>query len=287
MRHVLHSTVRNVLVHYCLFRTGGHVLDAVLEKNFCDALAILSASCAGGTLSNSELVEFVQCHPEISAVSSYHLRPPKPELDWLVVFDIFLLRDPLERLCSIFKYHSKTGGAGPLDRLARECDLGKFLEHLISSHPHLVNDTQVCYLAAGGRFYRPPSNSDLEKAVAVLEQSAVPATTSQLDVALVSAEYYLGPAFPNLDLSYVAPPQSSEAQAEVSAHELLKDRCSASTYAYILELTQLDSQLVHRVEVEILRRFEKIPDAGDRLRNFKARCASATEYFLEYDDVNA
>src|SRR5581483_4536018 len=123
--------------------------------------------------------------------------------------------------------------------------------------------------------------------IAVLEQSAIPATNSQIDAALTSAEYYLGPAFPDLDLSYVAPPRSTGAPAEASGHEIVKDTCSAATYAHIVELTQLDAQLIHRVDAEICRRFKRIPDAEDRLKNFKARCAAATEYFLEYDDVNA
>ena len=287
MQHIVNSRTRYVLVHYRLFRTGGHVIDTILEKNFFDSMASISGAGPNSTVTNVDLLEFLDPHPQISAISSYHLRPPKPELDSYVFFDIFLLRDPLDRLYSIFEYHKQRSGADPLDRLARECELGEFLDKLVSDYPHFANDSQVCYLATSGRYFRPPDRQDLEKALTMLERAAVPATTSHFDEALVAAEYYLRPAFPNLDLSYVAPPRPSKGEYARPGSEYIKEACSRDTYRQVLQLAELDIELLNRASQEIWRRFKCIPNSDARLKDFRQRCSTATEYFLEYDDVNA
>lgn len=288
MQHVIDSKFRHVITHYRIFRSGEQVIDAVLEKNFWESMAYVSGGGPTGTVSNADLLDFLHAHPQINVVSSYHLRPPKPQVDSFVFFDVFLLRNPLDRLYSAYKYHKhRTGGGDPLDNLAGASELGEFVAQVIAKYPHLVNDSQVCYLASGGNYFRPSGKADLEEAATIVEYAAVPLTTSLLDIALASAEYYLHPAFGELDLSYIAPPSLPDTVTEKSGAEYIREACRGDTYADLLELTQLDMQLLDRTAQEVQRRFKLIPKCEDRLINFKERCASATEYFLDYDDVNA
>lgn len=264
------------------------MVDTILEKNFWQSMASLSGGGPSSTVTNADLLSFLDSHPQISVVSSYHLRPPKPQVDSFVFFDIFLLRHPLDRLYSVYKYHKQRRGAeDPLGRLASTSGLGDFVQQLIAKYPHLVNDSLICCMASAGRYFRPPGNSDLEQAVAMMEQAALPATTSLLDMALASAEYYLRPAFGELDLSYVAPPPSPSTDLVRTGAQWIKQECTADTYAQVLELTNLDVQLLDRTAAEVRRRFNLIPECEGLLTNFRQRCTAATEYFLEYDDVNA
>jgi hypothetical protein len=280
------TSVRHIVLHYHIFRNGGHVIDRILEKNFCDRLVHLNCPQPDSTITNSDLLRSVREQQDVQAVSSYHLRPPKPEVEDFVLFDIFFLRHPLDRVCALYEGFRNPNSTGPLAEIAKH-ELGYFAEQLLAGYPHLVNNAQVNYLANGGRYFRPPNDSDLRKAVHTVEQAALPGVTHHFDVSLATAEYYFRPAFPSIDLSYVSPNPRSSTTAWQSRLDRVKNLCAPATYDKLVEINRLDLELVNLAEEEVCRRFRLIPDGEQRLSNLVERCRKAAEYFLEYDDVDA
>jgi hypothetical protein len=286
MEHPWGSSVRHTIIHYHVFRNGGLVVDRILDKNFGDGLVQLSAHAANSSICNTDLLQFLRTYPAVDAVSSYHLRPPRPEVDDFVFFDIIFLRHPLDRICVMYDGYRAQNAGGPLGQVAKAENVAGFAEKLLSEHPHLINNAQVNYLANGGRYFRPPKSSDLQRALPIIEQAALPGLAHLFDISLATAEYYFHPAFPNIDFSYVTPTPSCTTSWQLRL-ERLKSTCAPATYERLLEMNQLDIELVQFAEQEVNRRFQLMPDSGRRLRNLQERCRKASEYFLEYDNVDS
>jgi hypothetical protein len=289
MEHrISRAAIRHVILQYNLVGNAQQLIERVLDKNFGDGLVRLNGDSSTSTLNNRDLLEFLCANPGVLSIASHHLRPPKPHSSFFVFFDVLILRDPLDRIYAMYDAHRRgLGSIKSLREPAENGDLDEFLKGLMTDHPHLINNVQVNYLASGGKYYRPPCQSDLHKAVKIMREAALPGVTSILDISLVTGEYYLRPAFGDLDFSYVSPHPCSIAQAGRARVDELRDRCHGTIYAHLLEMNSLDTELVQLTEAEIYRRFQLIPFRDQRRAEFLDRCRKSVEYFLEHDTVDA
>lgn len=287
MNHPIGTRVRHIILHHHIFRNAGTVIERILDKNFPDAFAVLNSHNHDHTITHSDLLLFLREHQEVRAVSSYQVRPPGPEVLDFVFFDVILLRHPLDRICVMFDGYQRDNSAEALATLARTSDLETFAEQLMSRYPHLVNDAQVNYLANGGRYFRPPNASDLQEAVQIMKHAALPGLTHLFDLSLATAEYYFFPAFPSIDFSYVTANPSAPATSYKSRLDHLRAGCKPSTYERLVAMNHLDLELIQAVEEEVYRRSQLIPNSEQKVANFLQRCKEASEYFLDWDNVDA
>jgi hypothetical protein len=288
MDYVIGTKVRHIVLHYHLFKNGGHVIEAVLDKTFGDRLAHLRGNSHDSVVTNADWLSFLRNHAEVQAVSSYHFRPPRPETDDFVFFDILFIRQPLDRICVMFDSFNRAGNSSdPLVNIAQKNSLGGFSQRLMADYPHMIDNVQVNYLANGGRYIRPPNDSDLRRALRVVEQAAVPGVTHLFALALSTAEYYMRPAFGDLDLSYVTLNPCPSPEPWRSRVDHLREVCGPATYEKLVEMNKLDLQLVEFSQEEVRRRSRLVPNHEARLKKFVERCQAATEAFLEHDDIDA
>jgi hypothetical protein len=86
------------------------------------------------TVTKTDLFDFLLAHPEIRAVSSHHLRFPKPESDEFFFVDAIFLRHPLDRLRSMYDFYRRMAedNGDPLTEHAKHLDLGTI--HGIAPH---------------------------------------------------------------------------------------------------------------------------------------------------------
>lgn len=150
---------RYVLVHYHIFKNGGTTIEYILEREFPGRFATLHGHGSDVVLDSRDLLEFLQLHPAITAVSSHHLRYPKPLSRRTVFFDCCFLRDPLDRLLSSYGHFRRSNSDDPCSRWARSYTPREFVTRLINEAPHLATEVQVMQLANAGVFTRPPPNT--------------------------------------------------------------------------------------------------------------------------------
>src|SRR5579864_8876467 len=236
---------RFVIVHYHIFKNGGSTIEAILEREFGHRFATLQDTKASATLNGRHVESFLRRHPHISAISSHHLRYPKPAIRHTIVFDCCFLRHPLERLDSVYHYLRTIAPLDTASHRAREMSSREFLRHLANESPHMVSDVQVTQLACAGAFTRPAHPEDLERASLILSDMAIPGLVEMFDESLVAAEYFLRPAFPGVNLECVAKNVSRRGGPLVSAsgrdrQERLMDAWGEDLYEDLLRLNQLD-----------------------------------------------
>src|SRR5579864_9014164 len=268
------SPTRFLIVHYHIFKNGGSTIASILEREFASDFATVHGPDDVSVLDQTSLADFVADHSAIQAISSHHLRYPKPILPNTVIFDCCFLRNPLDRLQSVYSYFQRIDSADPLCRLARQEHARSFFKKLIDSAPHLVSNVQVMMLAQGGAFTRPADTPDVDVAAEVVGKMAIPGVVEKFDESLVAAEYFLKPAFPRLRLDYC--PQNVSRPLGASAadrQEWLKHSWGSEMYATLVQLNQCDLELCRRAEREIERRLNLVPAAEQRFADFRARCA--------------
>src|SRR5260370_39020588 len=89
---------RQVILHYHIFKNAGTTVEPILKNNFRARFARFDSDDYNSTVSNESLLEFLAVHSDVVAITSHHLRPPKPLDDHFVVHDILFLRHPVARL---------------------------------------------------------------------------------------------------------------------------------------------------------------------------------------------
>ncbi len=266
---------RYVIVHYHLFKNGGSTIEYILDRAFPGRFATIHGHDPDATLDAADLTEFLQRHQGIAAVSSHHLRYPKPLTRQTVFFDCCFLRDPLARLYSTYNHFRRSELDSPCARWARSYSPREFVMRLMEQAPHQVSEVQVTQLANAGAFTRPADERDLERATAVIREMAVPGLVEMFDESLAVAEYYLRPAFPNLRLEYVPQNVSQAARrVPVESRDYWEGLWGKELYGRLLRMNEMDIELVLRAKREILRRLDRVPRAADKLADFRSRCAS-------------
>jgi len=267
------SEKRFLIVHYHIFKNGGSTITSILEREFRNGFATVHGPDDVSVVDLASLANFVSSHESVQAISSHHLRYPKPVLPNAIIFDCCFLRHPLDRLQSLYSYFQKILIDDPLCRLAKQEHPRSFFKKLIASAPHLISNVQVTMLAEGGAFTRPVDTADVEVASDVIAKMAIPGLVERFDESLVVAEYFLKPAFPRLKMDYIPQNVSRPLGANTAdRQEWLRHSWGSDLYATLEKLNQCDLELWRRAEREVTRRFDLIPDAQQRLADFRERC---------------
>jgi hypothetical protein len=264
---------RRVLVHYHIFKNGGSTIEYILHRAFPGRTATLHGRDPDAVLDAADLMKFLNQYPGVAAVSSHHLRYPKPVTRRTVFFDCCFLRDPLARLYSSYNHFRRCGSESAYSRWARTYSAREFAKRLIDEAPHLASEVQVTQLANAGAFTRPASEDDLERASAVLREMAFPGLVEMFDESLVVAEHFLRPAFPRLRMEYIAQNRSQAgARAPLEGRDSGEALWGGDLYGRLLRMNEMDMELVRRARGEIERRLGQVPQAEERLLDLRGRC---------------
>jgi hypothetical protein len=268
---VLMAHARNIILHYHIFKNAGSTFSAALERNFGHGFAQLHAPHHDERISGDALLDFVHVRPDIVAISSHHLSPPAPATHSVQFHEVLILRDPLDRIRSMYDFYRRAAITDdPLTLEAKCVALPEFLEYLIETRQNLVTNAQTNVVANAGA--KIPGNRDLNRALAVLRATAVVGVVENFDFCVLEAEHSLRPLFPALDLSYVrenvTPFRAKDLQSRL---DRFRQACGEKLYIKLVELNRFDMELVAAAGAESLRRWRDINRQQMQLRNFRRR----------------
>lgn len=270
--------MRFVILHYHIFKNAGTAVENLLKSNFGARFATFEGEGADCQLSAGSLIAWLERNPEVRAVSSHQLRYPKPEAPGFVFFDLCFLRDPIDRIRSIYTFHRKhPPQSDPLSVLAHQTTLGRFAAHLVANSPHMVNDIQVTMLATDGAYLRPPCERDLERATDTLLGMSLPGVADCFYESMVAGQYFWKPVFPDFDNAAIPANVSRDPGSTLASRlRAMRSDCGKPLYAELERLNVLDRELVRRARVEVARRFRLTPDRDRRLAELRARVHTAS-----------
>src|SRR5689334_21516860 len=142
--------MRTVLLHYHILKNGGSTIMEILGRSFWENFSMFDVPDRDAKIGPRDLVSFLECHSCVKAVSSHQIYYPVPKAPGFLFFDILFVRDPIDRIRSMYDYFRRK----PVERdrvceLANKHTLGEFTRHLMGEMPWIINDVQVNLLANG------------------------------------------------------------------------------------------------------------------------------------------
>jgi hypothetical protein len=255
--------MRLVLLHYHIFKNAGSTIEEILEHSFGDRFAKHETAGWDGLISNTDMLEFLNARSSLRAFSSHQIRHPLPQVPGYLFFDICFLRDPIDRIRSIYFYfRRKPIPMYPISDLANRYQLGDFVAAMIQEFPLFVTNVQVNLLACGGHS-DDPNTSDLEVALQRVHMTAFLGVVDCFDQSAKAGAYALRCAFPDLDCDR-PPVHVFEGMAGTveSRAESVRQACRPEVFEELLRLNDLDRQLVDQARKEVMRRFSEVPETA-------------------------
>jgi hypothetical protein len=264
------ASLRFVLLHYHFFKNAGSTIEEILEHSFFENYARLDTQDFDGSVSQHELIAFLRRYPRMKAVSSHQFRYPLPQEPGFIFFDLCFLRDPLDRIRSMYDYfREKPVPGGPASELARKQSLGGFIAELVKHHTYRVSNVQV-NLLANGVVNDLPVEADLARATEVMLKTSFLGVVDCFQESIVAGQYFLRPVFPHLALAQEPANVSAGWEDAMNARiEKFRLACDPDVYAELVRVNSLDAELVNRARAEVRRRFSLVPDGPARLRELR------------------
>ncbi len=256
---------RFVLLHYHVFKNAGSTIEEILARSFFEQFARLDVA------TSAEVLSFLENNPHIRALSSHQIRYPLPTAPGYVFFDLCFLRDPLDRIRSMYQYLREKPSAGePVSDLANQTDLGGFIAGLVERLPEWASDVQVNLLAHRSVNDDPPQKEHLDLAIDTMLKTSWLGVVDRFNESLIAGQHFLIPVFPSLDCVR-SRPSTSRARKFPSCRTFVPRRSTAE----LLRRNALDLELLKRARAEVKRRFEMVPDHAARLAALEAELVSS------------
>jgi hypothetical protein len=264
--------MRHIILHHHIFKNAGSTLDSALATQF--GVGFASLENGGDPVPDSMVIDFLDAHPHIKAVSSHHIHGeslnPVLRNHGYRIFDLALVRRPMDRLLSVYKYIRRTPSALALWNQAMELDVRGFVQLLVDQHPYEIDNPQVNVIANHGFYGRPVSQEDLDTAWDRYKNYSLCAPVERYDEAMVTVEYFNSPVYlpHGLDLSYRRLNTSQPLAGEANLESLL----GSALYQWLTRVLVHDERLWQRADAELDRRIALVPDFAKRLCAFQERC---------------
>ncbi len=153
---------RNVLVHFHIFKNAGMSFDRLLLESFGDKFEAFDPEQADACIDERGVIDYVRTRPDVSAVACHQLRPPLAGDADIQLHPVVFLRDPIDRVRSIFAYETmpERRQTSSLTHTLKANELGfrGFIEWCLS-HPGCGSpicnyQTRVCSMFQNGSVER-------------------------------------------------------------------------------------------------------------------------------------
>lgn len=212
-------TSRTVVLHYHLFKNAGTSVDQILKAYFGPAW--VTAEFPTQDNDNTVAVEdWIAGRPEAQVFSSHTMVGPFPQVDGVEIIPVILLRDPVARIVSAYRFEVKQDADTWGAQLAKAHDLEGYVQaRLARQNDRQCRNFQVSRLAS----ICPGAASEYTRALnalKLLNAHGVVGRVEQFDAFTAALKARLDPHFADF---VPTPIQANKSQSENSNKDLLSD----------------------------------------------------------------
>lgn len=271
---VRNPSERVIVQHFHIFKNGGSTVIWALQRAFAGRVLSYDKPSPRARIERDEVLEKLLQNPDVVAFTSHQVRLCFIEHPGLKVLPLILLRDPIDRLASMYSYFRRNNRPSLMGQLARSCTFPEFISWLLDKARGGAHDnSQVMYCShAEGRSSDPMAL--LEIASQNLTNCPMVGTVDRMDETLVYAEQVLAPYFPEVDLAYVRQNVSPERPKTLNERlSNLRKLLGNAIWSELEERHALDRVLHARASAQLDERVRGIPDFHFRLARFRDRCS--------------
>ena len=231
--------MRTILLHYHLFKNAGTSLDHLLQANFADQWVTREFP---GQNNTAQVRQWIEDTPDAVAFSSHTMMGPLPQVPGVRILSVMLLRDPIARIRSAYRFEHKQVSDGFGAVLARHTSYDGYVRvRLAMPWDRQCRSFQTWRLAS----LVPGEGSELDRAKEAVNRLSLVGRVEGFDSFLSDLHAMLEPVYPDFKLASVHSNRSGEVKSK-TAHddpELtdLLQKANADDLALIEHLTQMQT----------------------------------------------
>jgi hypothetical protein len=247
--------LRNVLIHYHIFKNAGSSLDAILEASLGPRWISWDPEGPGAVQPPRSLAAFIRANPAALAASSHNIRPPFPVMLGVNIWPVFFVRHPILRVASIYKYERSAKLSTMSGQVAAENSFADYIRWFFSGRPEVVTASianfQTIYLSGEQHRYEEPgvvsANARVfERSLAVLEDVAVFGIVERFEESIDRFEQKFNGIFPELQWH---PRRENTTGSSLSTLAEIREKLGDELYLRLEQENEFDLELYRRAHI--------------------------------------
>ncbi len=194
---------RTILIHHHIFKNAGTSLQYALKKYFGDKYYECELP-SSQMVTKDDLEKFILENPQATVISGHHICLPTPQAQGYKTLSITLLRNPLARIESIYKFEKKQNAQTEGAIKAKELDFKEYVRWRLDQTPTMLCNYQTYYCSRKNKSEgsKIPKQQDLTIAIQNLRASAVVGTVEKYEETLELTNKILNENYPGINLEY-------------------------------------------------------------------------------------
>ncbi len=265
--------MRVVITHGHIFKNAGTTLDWALRRNFGDGFCDHRDDVPMRRRRGEYLQEFLAENPGIQALSSHHLCDTAG-LHEIRCLPIYLLRHPLLRVLSVYRFERKQKSDSPGAEAAKKYDFKDYVKWRMDPNVgRTIRDYQVYYLGSNPAV---PNETvlgvkHLERAARRFHDGSFVGLVEDFDKSMTLVENELKSYFPDIDLSYVRQNTGEVRSGSERSLNYLADELG-DMFDLLVESNSLDLTLYRMAKESLSKKIEKLGSFDQKLSDYRGRC---------------
>lgn len=195
---------RHILLHYHVYKNAGTTVDALLRRNFGANTGHVEGPEPWSTLDRATLLRYALDNPSLRAISSHQARFPAPEHAGLTFHPLLLLRDPVDRAASVYRFELvQPDSSLPGRAIARTEGFPGYVDWALGAEgTAVIRDFQTVFVASRERDmrYARATPADFETACARLDALPFVGLVETFDASMELLRSAYEPFFGPLDV---------------------------------------------------------------------------------------
>lgn len=273
--------MRHVLAHGHIFKNAGSTLDWSLERVFGNGFLDHRDDKAMRKNKGDEVVSILKRDQALRAFSSHNLHSELPEIEGVQITPIFLLRHPVLRIASVYRFERQQQADTPGAISAKQMDFKEYVAWRMDMEvPPTIRNFQCRYLAGmlGTKPRQPLQPEHLDQALKIIRTNACIGVVENYDQSMVVIEQCLAGAFPDIDLAYIPQNTTEEKSGATEQERVAKilDQLGELVPTVLTE-NAYDLALYQYAKQTLAARFAQLDKKTQRLNRFIERCQQLTQ----------
>jgi hypothetical protein len=194
--------MRNIIIHYHIFKNAGTSIDHLLARSFGERWGAIEGPSAWSIVTSDQVRRFLLQRADLVAISSHQARRPLPINPGWNIFPMVILRHPIDRVASAYRFERAQGVVPP----DRRDSLADYIQWRLSESrgPGIINFQTVALSSAQLEVKDPrearATRHHLESAKNFLASLPVFGLVEELEESIGRFGRWLQPVFPTFEL---------------------------------------------------------------------------------------